>query len=204
MAERMAQWSGTEPLAVAADWDRIREAAAVWGKPLETRGDIHALLGSIDGDPSHNIEATRWEYYQRPFKVRRFSIYCEKWQTLLEGLNPDYVRHFPSAELVQQLCTMFSAQQGPFEKLRHTNRCDGRPRCHHRCGCRHNFYNYDLTIRAYLLLLAQAGTFSEARRHLSTFDGKLKRGKVKVFARRMRELVAESGWDWVKPEWVLT
>lgn len=175
--ELLAQWRRADPEIPAEDLQQIDAAHAarlVAGTPAAaSRGDIQQVLLSISADPAHKVERTRWQDWEdsgRAFKPRRFTIYLERWQSLLDRLNPGVLPPPPHEELIDCVRGMFEAMQCDFEELKH--RGGGTHSCK-RCGCRRNFLNYHLVIYEILRILAVRGRPAriahEARQHMALF-----------------------------------
>jgi len=141
-------------------------------------------------------------HYRGTFKRRTFGVYTEKWQTILADLGTGFRVPEINSDMHEHLHRMFQEVQVAFGVARHTPGCDGQPGCHRRTKCRHNFYNYDATFRAFLLLLWQSGAHPQAADVLRCFPP-LTGKRAEQFECDFRRLIRAAGWDWVRDEWVV-
>lgn len=199
--EWLKDFARSSPSIPARDMEYIRRKSKTLFKRAapNSQRDIIRILRSIKRDPAHKVEKTRWAYYEKTrFKKRRFTIYNERWQTILADLNPACAL-LPSGtreELLDSLRELFLLIEPAFEAVRHTELCrehNGTRGCRRedkQFKCRHNFPPYRLVVREFLLKLqvTQKVNLSAYLALLEPYPRTHKAKEVTQMVQRMLEL----------------
>lgn len=185
--EQLAQWQQCEPVIPPVDRQKIVDAARAMSLRPRTKDDVARILASIEDDPQHKTEKTRWRM-QSTFKRRTFMIYLERWFSIIAFVAPENTPPKPSRDLVRSVQRVFKYLQRPFYDLRHEKGCTKRRLSCKRLKCRRNFPNYSVVIHEMLKSLGQEpayGVEREAKVHAGLFKST---GKTAKYNKRI-ELV---------------
>lgn len=154
--ERCARWMLCEPFIPKDIMDLIKIEANKdpWKSYISSgrcsRKIICRLLRSIKL-PEELCEKYKSKKNGALLTQKRFAdIYGERWKKIA-GILTHTPPIIPSHGLVQKVKDIFNSCQYPFDMyLKHSTKCDTLPGCSKRCGCNHNFPNYDYFIRFFL------------------------------------------------------
>lgn len=149
-AEIIKQWTGTSPRIPDIDWALIEEELCKGDVPLSDlcNSDVFSALSRIEKDPEHVVEKTRWAYYNKPFRKRKFGVYRERALQIRGRIGSRFLGggycagcQPPSPELLEASGTAYMYIQGRFSKHRHGEDCPGVhiKNCHTVASCRKLF-----------------------------------------------------------------
>lgn len=207
--ERLACFTCSEPDIPYEDMAQILLAARhpkFDEDTLRSKASIQAVLRLVKSNPSHKVEKTRWAYHTSDFCNRTFSIYLERWPSIVLAISQDRCEAGPLAPstpkpshtILTWLRERFKDLQAPFERVRHKSECTSYARVCKEVKCRKNFPNYDLIIRSLFILADYVGNFRDDHplTLLHFFPGLKTKGKISDFISIFTKMVGETSWFW--------
>lgn len=203
--ERCTRWACVEPKIHDDIWQIIREEASnkqLYGTITAgtcNRALISKILRNVKLTPEVSIKHKSHKFKKQLLTKKRFyDKYYEKWKTIrwkLTGEKPI----LPSHQLIERVKGLFAAAQEPFERHRHHERCDGRPKCCRYFPCWHNFINYDYTFRIFLQICDQKYGFKNS---YELFKDEFPLASQKIVKNKLRPMMTRICQDngWKMPE----
>lgn len=114
------------------------------------KGNVSKLLRSVELYPYYQNKFRSVKFKKNLLNRKRFhDKYFEKWKTIIWKLTGHHPP-IPDTRLVSTMKRLFKSTQIPFEKFRHSDKCDGRGSCEKYFDCWHNYMNYDWLMRKLL------------------------------------------------------